>query len=178
MGTIKDETYSISDEMIERVAKRAKQKWEMPTKGLYPLNADRFPDEVTDMGQGRDYRDSILSAEDRKLYQEFNTGGQKDTKGKLRYDLIPPEAMQALAEVYSLGAKKYEDRNWEKGIPFNIALGALKRHLNEFELGNMINSNDGTLAHLAHVMWWSVALVTFIRRNRDDLNNLPAYNKE
>lgn len=103
------------------------------------------------------------------------TGAEKDLKGKPRFDLIPPEAMKALAEVYSLGAAKYDDRNWEKGIPFSIALGALKRHLNEFELGEKVNIADGNLEHVAHVMWWAVALVTFTRRGREDLNDLPAY---
>ncbi len=113
-----------------------------------------------------------------KEFESFKSGAQKDVAGKPRFDLIPPEAMLALAEVYSLGAEKYEDRNWEKGIPFNVALGALKRHLNAFELGDMINSNDGCLEHISHVMWWAVALITFIKRGKVELNNLPAYNKE
>lgn len=107
---------------------------------------------------------------------KFNTGAEKDVNGKPRFDLIPPEAMLALAEVYSLGAGKYEDRNWEKGIPFSVCLAALKRHLNQFELGNRVNTSDGNLSHLDHVMWWAVALVTFLRRSCDNLNDLPAYN--
>lgn len=115
---------------------------------------------------------------DKELFASFNTGAKKDVKGKPRFDLIPPEAMKALAEVYSLGANKYESRNWEKGIPFSVALGALKRHLNEFELGHEINTADGELEHMAHVMWWSVAIVTFLRRYRKDLNDLPAYQEK
>lgn len=111
-----------------------------------------------------------------KEHKLYNTGAKKDLKGKPRFDLIPPEALKSLAEVYALGAEKYEDRNWEKGIPFSVALGALKRHLNAFELGDMINTADGTHEHIAHVMWWAVALTTFIKRGRKDLNDLPHYN--
>ena len=42
--------------------------------------------------------------------------GTKNDGGKLRYDLIPPRALEALAYVYTIGAAKYSDRNWEKGI--------------------------------------------------------------
>jgi len=111
------------------------------------------------------------------VYTKFDSGAQKDVTGKPRFDLIPPEAMKALAEVYSLGCAKYQDRNWEKGIPFSVALGALKRHLNAFEMGDMINTADGNIEHIAHVMWWAVALTTFVRRGRLDLNDLPHYNE-
>ena len=36
--------------------------------------------------------------------------------GKLRMDLTPPEWEVALADVMTQGAKKYEPRNWEKGM--------------------------------------------------------------
>ncbi len=110
-------------------------------------------------------------------HMAFCTGAQKDVAGKPRFDLIPPEAMKTLAETYALGAVKYSDRNWEKGIPFSVALGALKRHLNAFELGSMINTADGDIEHIAHVMWWAVALTTFVKRGRLDLNDLPHYNE-
>ena len=36
--------------------------------------------------------------------------------GKLRYDLIPVDALEAIVEVLTWGAdNKYKDRNWEKG---------------------------------------------------------------
>ena len=142
-----------------------------------------------DEQQSKHYRESIkhevtddelgfvFSIGDTPKQHVFPTGGRKDISGKPRFDLIPPEALLSLAEVYSLGVQKYEDRNWEKGIPFSTALGALKRHLNSFELGNMINTTDGNQEHIAHVMWWAVALVTFIKRGRDDLNDLPHYQK-
>jgi hypothetical protein len=114
---------------------------------------------------------------DIKQKTTFSSGAQKEQLGKARFDLIPPEALLSLAEVYSLGTTKYDDRNWEKGIPFSAALGALKRHLNSFELGAMINTADGSHEHMAHVMWWAVALITFIKRDRTDLNDLPHYNE-
>lgn len=104
-------------------------------------------------------------------FNTFNSGGQKDTAGKSRFDLIPPEIEKSLAEVYTLGAKKYDDRNWEKGIPFSICIASLRRHLNKFQLGEDINTDDGDKHHLEHVLWWAAALVTFVKRGRTDLDD-------
>jgi hypothetical protein len=128
--------------------------------------------------ENRNLQDDVLGftlTNPKDTHATFGSGAQKDIAGKARFDLIPPEAMKSLAEVYALGAEKYSDRNWEKGIPFSAAIAALKRHLNSFELGDMINTNDGDHEHIAHVMWWAVALITFIKRGRTDLNDLPHY---
>ena len=48
------------------------------------------------------------------VMQESPAGGLRANKGKLRFDLIPPEMDKAVAEVLTQGATKYGDRNWEK----------------------------------------------------------------
>lgn len=46
---------------------------------------------------------------------EFDSGFTRDIQeGKPRYDLIPPELLKRLAELYSRGAEKYKDDNWRK----------------------------------------------------------------
>jgi hypothetical protein len=55
--------------------------------------------------------------------------GIKYDEGKLRIDLIPPEVIEALAMVFSYGAKKYEERNWEKGMGVSRLWAATQRHL-------------------------------------------------
>lgn len=113
----------------------------------------------------------------KKERKVFKSGAIKEIGNKPRFDLIPPESELALAQVYELGARKYDDRNWEKGIPFSVCLSACKRHLNRFELGELINTDDNGFEHVTHALWWLVALVTFIRRERLDLNDLPHYNE-
>lgn len=56
---------------------------------------------------------------------------RKDDSDKVRMDLIPPEAMFALAENLTYGAKKYDDRNWETngGMKWGRLFGAAMRHL-------------------------------------------------
>lgn len=55
--------------------------------------------------------------------------GRKDDNGKARIELIPPELVFAVAEVLTFGARKYEARNWEKGMHWGRVFGALMRHL-------------------------------------------------
>lgn len=48
----------------------------------------------------------------------FDTGGQREIPiGKGRFDLLAPEGITELAQHFEAGARKYADRNWEKGLP-------------------------------------------------------------
>lgn len=55
--------------------------------------------------------------------------GRKDDADKVRMELLPPEFIEATATILTFGAKKYEARNWEKGMQWGRVYGALMRHL-------------------------------------------------
>jgi len=111
------------------------------------------------------------------IAERLKMTGTKNDSGKLRMDLIPPEAMIALAEVLSMGANKYADHNWRKGIEYSRVLGALERHLADWKMGNRFD-DESKLNHMAHVLCNVVFLMTYEREMRDDLNDLYNYNKE
>jgi len=51
-------------------------------------------------------------------------------KGKGRYDLLSPLAMRRLAQHFENGCvEKYEDRNWEKGMPLSYFVDSALRHM-------------------------------------------------
>ncbi len=76
------------------------------------------------------------------------SGGVREAPtGKGRFDLIPPIGTTRLAQHYENGAKKYADRNWEKGLPLGRYLDSALRHMNQFMAGD--RSED----HLAAVAW-------------------------
>ncbi|KKN71189.1 hypothetical protein LCGC14_0423520 [marine sediment metagenome] len=92
-----------------------------------------------------------------------DTAGFKFDKGKLRYDLIPTEAMKALATILTSGAEKYSDRNWEGGMSWQRVYASLMRHLVAFESGEDLDPESGEL-HMAHALCNVVFLVTYQMR--------------
>ncbi len=61
--------------------------------------------------------------------ERFATGSRRDTReGKGRYDLLPCRAMRRLARHFEAGARKYGDRNWEKGQPLSRYMDSALRH--------------------------------------------------
>lgn len=78
----------------------------------------------------------------------YETGGTREqATGKGRFDLLPAYVILRLAKHYENGARKYADRNWEKGLPLSRFLDSALRHLFSFMDGD--RSED----HLAAVEW-------------------------
>lgn len=76
--------------------------------------------------------------------------GLKYDDGKLRYDLIPPIAMEELAKILTYGSRKYADNTWQNVKPFKPRYyGALMRHIQEWRKGNLVDEESGEL-HLSH----------------------------
>lgn len=90
------------------------------------------------------------------------TGGEKGQK-LARYDLIPVEFEEALANHYGLGARKYEDRNWERGYKWSLSIAALRRHLSAWLGGESRDPETGS-SHLICVAWHAIALFIFESR--------------
>lgn len=89
-----------------------------------------------------------------------STGGQKGVKDE-RFDLIPVEALTALARHYGVGARKYDDNQWRKGYEWSKSYAALMRHLTQFWGGEDIDEETGS-HHLAAVAWHAFTLLTFV----------------
>jgi hypothetical protein len=100
--------------------------------------------------------------------------GRKDDSGKLRYDLIPPDALAALAYVYTIGAKKYDDHNWLKGMKWSRVIAAMMRHMELWRQGEKDDKDDGQ-HHLASVAWCAFALLTYERNNLGEDDRHPVY---
>lgn len=97
------------------------------------------------------------------MANESEVKGIKYDSGKLRYGLIPPEAMLALAKVLTYGSKKYTDNSWQNLPDFEQRYtDALMRHLEAHRSGQVIDSvEDGGsgLPHMWHVLCNAAFLV-------------------
>jgi hypothetical protein len=97
---------------------------------------------------------NFTEVQDSGARQEFPTGSVRDTReGKGRYDLISPIALRRLARHYENGARKYGDRNWEKGQPLSRYLDSAMRHL----CGLLHGFTDED--HAAAAMWNMAAFI-------------------
>ncbi|WP_063042238.1 MULTISPECIES: dATP/dGTP diphosphohydrolase domain-containing protein [Nocardia] len=91
-----------------------------------------------------------------------STGGQKGVK-PARFDLIPPQALFAVAEHYGKGALKYDDHQWLKGYEWSKSFSAMMRHAWAFWSGEDFDPETGT-PHMAAVNFHANALLVFMDR--------------
>jgi hypothetical protein len=96
--------------------------------------------------------------------------GMRFNTGKTRFDLIPQSWIRSLAQILTVGAAKYEPRNWEKGLSYSETLGSLHRHLDSWLSGERYDK-ETKCHHLGHVAWNALALMTMELRGigKDDL---------
>ena len=92
-----------------------------------------------------------------------DNGGLRFDEGKARYDLLPAEAMDALAQHYAKGAAKYESRNWERGMAMCKCFAALMRHGWSWMRGEDIDPETGS-HHMIAVAWNAIAIFTYYSR--------------
>lgn len=95
-----------------------------------------------------------------------NTSRKNDfLDNKRRWDLLPLDLIEKVVDVYTAGAKKYGDHNWENlENGYNRYKAALFRHLLEYEKGNVIDEDTGC-EHLAQVVWNALALLYFSHKS-------------
>jgi hypothetical protein len=108
--------------------------------------------------------------------QSFGKGmAIRDTADdKPRPDLISPFAEERQGHWLRMGAAKYAERNWERGMPFSRCVASLKRHVMKFQQGK--RDED----HLAAIMFNAMALIHYeemIERGLlpAELNDMPNY---
>lgn len=77
--------------------------------------------------------------------------GLRDNEGKSRIDLAPADAMMHVGEVLAMGAKKYSEHNWEKGMQFSKIIASLERHLTKWKMGEDLD-DESKLHHIDHVL--------------------------
>lgn len=91
------------------------------------------------------------------------TEGVKHDEGKLTYHLLPPELLEQTALVLEFGAKKYAERNWEKGMSWHRPFSALMRHMWAWWRGEVADPETG-YSHLAHAACCLAFLISYEQR--------------
>lgn len=90
--------------------------------------------------------------------------GYKMDADKTRWDLHPFDALQAVAEVWTQGLKKYPEHNWEIGMSWSRIISSMCRHLAAIMQGEDRDKGSGQL-HAAHLAANALMLLTYFIRN-------------
>ncbi|WNV48160.1 hypothetical protein Ql52_gp024 [Caulobacter phage Quill_5.2] len=86
--------------------------------------------------------------------------GLRFNNGKRRFDLIPPDGLAALADLFTIGSRKYAERNWELGMKYSNVFASLERHYQAWKSGEDRDEETGQL-HMVHVCWNAMVLAVY-----------------
>lgn len=102
--------------------------------------------------------------------------GTKFDTEKPRFDLIPPDSTLWMAKVLAHGANKYAENNWT-GLGVKRVIAALKRHLNDLEMGVDIDDgpNGSGMPHHAHILT-NAAFLCHLLENYPEQDDRPFKN--
>lgn len=101
------------------------------------------------------------------------TGGVKNDGKKLPWHLLPWDVVTELVKVLQFGARKYGERNWEKGIDYSRTFAATHRHMVAWWLGEDNDPETG-ISHLAHAACEIMFALAFAKRGSMDLDDRPS----
>lgn len=86
--------------------------------------------------------------------------------------VISPYALDRIAKWYEAGARKYSDRNWEKGTSYSRCLDSAIRHMNKYRMG--MRDED----HLAALVWNLFAYIHYEELGMTQFDDVPKYEKK
>ncbi|MFG0245700.1 MAG: dATP/dGTP diphosphohydrolase domain-containing protein [Phycisphaerales bacterium JB052] len=89
---------------------------------------------------------------------------QKHDQGKPMVDLIPPQPLLEVAQVFTYGAKKYSAGNWTKAPSIRRYMAATMRHILAFMSGENTDPESG-LPHLAHAATNLMIIMALLAHN-------------
>lgn len=89
-----------------------------------------------------------MTLPDSGVRRMFGGAVRDGISGKPRYNLIPMSIINRLAVHYALGAEKYEERNWQKGMPISVYVDSFFRHFYAW-----LNDENDDEDHGAAMLW-------------------------
>ena len=92
--------------------------------------------------------------------------GKKYDQDKPIFSCLPPDGLIELGKIAQLGAKKYGENNWRKGIRVTRLIDAAYRHLISASSGKDYDEVDGN-NHLASAAWNCLVAIQMIKDNKE-----------
>jgi len=102
-----------------------------------------------------------------KFIEEVHTDGLKHDSGKTRWDLLPFDIIEELAEIMTVGSIKYGDNNWQN-VNKERYVAAELRHFAKWRSGEVIDA-ESEKPHLAHAMV-NLMFIRWIEKHEGEKN--------
>lgn len=127
------------------------------------------------MKENPDYLNNRTTEYTTEIWNKDLDKAVRETLGTTYTRHVPIEAIAAAAASFEYGAKKYSDRNWEKGLPWQQMIDSLKRHVEDFERRkDYDNGRTGSGLHqVCMIMASAMMLCSSVMRNIGEDNRLP-----
>ena len=116
----------------------------------------------------------------KKDWAKSKDGAMREALGVPYFRQVPLEAVAAGATSLEYGAMKYDNRNWEKGLPWQQMIDSLKRHIDDFERGcDYDDGDDGSGLHqVCMIMASAMMLSASVIRGVGEDDRMPATGEE
>lgn len=116
------------------------------------------------------------SVQPKSKFAASETGALREALGVPYLRQVPLEALAAGATALEYGAEKYDNRNWEKGLPWQQMIDSMRRHIDAFERREEYDDGpDGSgLPHICMIVAGAMMLSTSVMRNIGKDDRLPA----
>lgn len=116
----------------------------------------------------------------KKQFEASETGAMREAMSLPYMSQVPLEAIAAGATSLEYGAMKYDNRNWEKGLPWQQMIDSLKRHIDDFERGHEFDDGpDGSdLPQVCMIMASAMMLSASVIRGIGTDDRLPPVGEE
>ena len=110
--------------------------------------------------------------------QKEGEGSKADGEKLDRFDLLPWDIIMEVAELYGIGTRKYDDRDWEKGMSWGRLIRAAMSHFAKFMMRRKYDPVDGQ-RHIISFIWCGIALAYYEKHGigTDDRPHIPKADK-
>lgn len=126
-----------------------------------------------------DYKSQSIT-ERARATDDLSKGGVRLDQGKLKWSLLPWDALREVVKVLMYGASKYKERNWESGMDWSRNFDASMRHKVAWWQDGEDSARDSQILHLAHEVCDNLFNLAYVLRNKgtDDRPKPTLENKD
>ena len=105
---------------------------------------------------------------------DAKSGGTRYSEGKPSgFWYGPLFGLRLVAEVWRGGSEKYAPLDWQQGQSFSSLFDCMSRHWLAVVMdGVWARDPDSGAYHMAHLVWNALTLLTFMAKNRHDLDDM------